>query len=311
MNRLDEIPSVTSQGFPASFVDHGEPGVRNYNSGLCLKDGARFLATRRFNQDKWRYEIAIKQLDGVTATPVRVLELPRPHGRESHEDARLFWHRGRLYCAYTEGQYWQRPWVAVQKLALLRDDWSVERVYTIGYAENSITPEKNWMFFSHDNQLRFVYSIEPHIVVTLDDKMEVIWEHRTSPVLPALRGGTPPVRIDDYYVTFPHFHMKHRTRRRRYGFTMLCFEARPPFAVLEVSGPIILASEADPILPNLMYPHWEPLVVFPCGALYSDGLWLVVAGINDSCDALFAIDPHAIPRPRVQHGPQEALPAEP
>lgn len=304
-------------------MDHGEPGVRNYNSGLCVKDGARFLATRRFNQDKWRYEIVIKQLGVLdqagyfqlqTATPVRVLELPRPHGRESHEDARLFWHRGRLYCAYTEGQYWQRPWISVQKLALLGDDWSVEKVYTIGYGENTLTPEKNWMFFSHEDQLRFVYSIEPHIVVTLDDEMNVLWEHRTprtSAVLP-LRGGTPPVRIDDYYVTFPHFHERHPTRKRRYGFALLCFEARPPFAVLDVSDPIIRASAEDATLPNPMYPHWEPLVVFPCGALYSDGLWLVVAGINDSFDALFAIDPHAIrPRHRLQQGPQKEVSAEP
>jgi hypothetical protein len=309
---LDEIPSVTSQGFPASFVDHGEPGIRNYNSGLCLKDGARFLATRRFNHDKWRYEILIKYLNGVAALPVRVLDLPRPHGRESHEDARLFWHRDRLYCAYTEGQYWQRPWIAVQKLALLGDDWSVEKVYTIGYGENTITPEKNWMFFSHDDRLHFVYSIEPHIVVELDDEMRVVGEFvggRTTDVLP-LRGGTPPVRMDHYYVTFPHFHERHSTRKRRYGFSMLCFEARAPFAVLQTSVPIIRASAEDATLPNPMYPHWEPLVVFPCGALYSDGLWMVVAGINDSFDAIFVIDPHAIPR-RVQRRPQEKVSAQP
>ena len=299
-------------------MDHGEPGVRNYNSGLCVKDGVCYLATRRFNRDRWHYEIVIKELKrpidragyltGFVAKPVYVLRLPRIHGRESHEDARLFWHRGRLYCAYTEGQYWQRPWIAVQKLALLRDDWTIEDVYTIGYGENSITQEKNWMFFSHDDQLHFVYSINPHIVVVLDDQMEVVKEYRTFDVRsPDLRGGTPPVRVDDHYVTFPHFHERHPTRRRRYGFSMLWFEARPPFAVRHVSGPIIRASDEDPTLPNLMYPHWEPLVVFPCGALYSDGLWTVVAGINDSSDAIFEIDPHAAFLRRLPKGPPQKI----
>ena len=303
----DTVPSVTSQGFPARFIPHGEPEIRNYNSGLCLKNGDRFIATRRFDPERWRSEIMVKQL-GDCVYKRRTLDLPRAHGRESHEDARLFWHGGKLHCAYTEGQYWMRPWVAVQKVAVLRDDWSVEQVHTIGFGENSIGQEKNWQFFSHEGQLHFVYSIRPHVVVEMDDQFRPTKTHTTPTDAPEnLRGGTPPVRVGDYYVTFPHFHVAHKERSRRYGFSSLIFEAKPPFNIAFVSDPLIHASANDPTIPNLAYPHWNPIVVFPCGALYQeDGVWSVSAGINDSFDAIFEIPAHATTR-RVPESPPEAL----
>lgn len=289
---MDEVPSVTQQGVDATFIRHPhEPLVRNYNSGIIVKDGQRYLCTRRFDVKKWGSELIINRLDGDVATFVARLALPRAHGRESHEDARMIWFHGKILVAYTEGQYWMRPWVAIQKLAVLRDDWSVERIVTIGYGQNSLGQEKNWQFFVHDGRLHFVYSVAPHVVVELDEDFKVRGEWRHHPMLrKSLRGGTPPVRIFDRYISFPHFHVDHPSRSRRYGFVAYSFEAKPPFTVLEVSPTLVLGSENDTILPNLAYPHWTPLVVFPCGALRSDcGTWTVCAGINDSYDALFVL----------------------
>lgn len=290
-------PSVLAQGIPASFVRH-EPLVRNYNSGLTRKGFHDYLATRRFNRDTWRCEIVINRLVDGAAERVCGLDLPRAHGREWHEDARLLWHNGRIYCAYTEGQYWMRPWVAVQKLALLRDDWSVEKVYTIGFGENSVGTEKNWQFFSHNERLHFVYSIAPHVVVELDEDLSPYTVHATecSLALP-YRGGTPPVRAGDSYISFPHYHVAHEARSRRYGFSAYRFEAAAPFHVTDITEPLIVASESDPTLPNLAYPHWHPIVAFPCGAQLNHredngGTWRVSAGINDSYDAIFEI-PHS------------------
>ena len=295
----DAVPSVVSQGFRTAFVRH-EPGVRNYNSGLVQMAGREFLATRRFNRDTWRCEIVINELVSGEAHHVRRLELPRAMGREWHEDARLFWHNGVLHMAYTEGQYWSMPWVAVQKVALLDDEWNVKLVVTIGYGENSLGQEKNWQFFSHRGKLFFVCSLTPHIVVELDATYQpcAVFTTEWAPLgimgdfEEKLRGGTPPVRVGEYYVTFPHFHTKHPERSRRYGFNACAFEARPPFQIVGLTEPLVIGSAHDPTLPNLAYPHYHPIVVFPCGALHREGLWTVSAGINDSFDALFEI-PHA------------------
>jgi hypothetical protein len=289
---IQRIPSVMEQGINARFITHADCTTRNYNSGMAVVGGKTYLATRYFNRAAWRCDIVINELNGMEAKPVTQLKLPRAHGREWHEDARLFWHAGKLYCAYTEGQYWMRPWVAVQKLAVLREDWSVERVVTIGFGENSVGQEKNWQFFSHNGHLHFVYSIAPtHCVVALDDDYMVIGAHQTESGLKLpLRGGTPPRRFGDCYITFPHFHVEHEGHARRYAFSALTFEAKPPFRVEGVTEPLIWGSEHDGVILNAAYPHWNPLVVFPCGALLDGDTWMVSAGVNDSFDALFFID---------------------
>lgn len=287
-------PSVLAQGFPASFVQH-EPLVRNYNSGLTRKGFGEYLATRRFNRDTWRNEIVINRLTDGRAMRVCTLDLPRAHGMEHFEDARLFWHNSRIHCAYTEGQYWNRPWVAVQKLALLNDDWSVDRVVTIPFGENSYGTEKNWQFFSHNDALHFVYSMKPHVVVELGSDYQPRTIHTTRAVMAhQYRGGTPPVRVGDRYFSFPHYHVTHAKRHRRYGFSCYAFAAEAPFPIVGISDPLVVGSDDDPTLPNLAYPHWQPVVVFPCGAILNDqinrgGTWKVCAGINDSHDVIFKI----------------------
>jgi hypothetical protein len=287
----DRVPSVLEQGLTAFFVRH-EPLVRNYNSGLIQINGVQYLATRRFSRENWRCEIVINRLDEGAATPVRTLALPRMLGREWHEDARLFWYRGKVHCAYTEGQYWQRPWIAVQKLAILDSDWNVERVITIPFGENSVGQEKNWQFFELDDCLYFSYALAPqHVVVELRDYRPAATYRTDSGITQPLRGGTPPVRMGDVFITFPHFHGEHGGRARRYGFSALQFDAKAPFRILSATDTLILASEEDPTLPNLAYPHWHPIVAFPCGAQLNGDTWTVSAGINDSFDALFEI-PH-------------------
>lgn len=291
----DAVPSVRAQGHPCAFVAHS-PGVRSYNSGLTRVGFHLYLATRVFNAREWRCDIVIHriasglQIGDIEVERVCTLDLPLSHGREQFEDARLFWHNGRIYCAYTEGLYIARPWIATQKLALLAADWSVEKTWTIAYGENSFGQEKNWQFFSHDERLYFVYSVRPHVVVQLNDDMTVArsWSTETD-IAPPVRGGTPPIREGDHYVTFAHYHMNHATAARRYVANAYRFEAAAPFRITGMTDPLITASGNDPTIPNPAYPHWNPYVVFPCGALRdrSSDTWTVSAGINDSYDALF------------------------
>jgi predicted GH43/DUF377 family glycosyl hydrolase len=289
---VTEIPSVLDQGLLATRVQH-PADVRNYNSGLERRGAEHWLATRRFDRDVWGCVIDINQLDPATGSVARVctLALPRPLPLVKFEDARLFWHRDKLHVAYTEGHYYQRPWRAVQQLAVLREDWSVERVVTVGFGKNTIGQEKNWQFFSKDGQLHFIYSLSPYVVVSLDDDYgvaSVACDDRPRPAFASLRGGTPPVRLGDQYVAFPHSHTEEEGVSRRYSFSAYTFSART-LELTGVTGPLVTASGRDLRLPNPMFPHWTPLVVFPCGALRTSAGWLISAGVNDSFDVLFQI----------------------
>jgi predicted GH43/DUF377 family glycosyl hydrolase len=64
------------------------------------------------------------------------------------------------------------------------------------------------------------------------------------------------------------------------------FEARPPFRITRFAAdPLLIGSEHDPVV------GWSSLVVFPGGALYRDGKWLIVFGVND-CTSGWVEIPH-------------------
>lgn len=297
---LDVFPSVLEQ-VSGYWVEH-EPEVRNYNSGLALVGGRWLLCTRRFDREIWRSQLVLNELQGAKATRLKVLDLPRKTGQEHFEDGRLFLWKGQLHVAYTEGLYWQRPWTAVQKVARLRDDFSVEWAKTLEYGANGVAgvTEKNWQFFVARHNLYAVYAIEPHVVMQFDENLRVVRQWRTSAGLHKdLRGGSPPVLCDGMMVSFCHWHIGYRRPPseidlRRYGFSAYAFSPKPPFEVLAFSKPIAIASEDDPLIPNLAYPHWTPLVVFPCGAVLDKHEWIISAGVNDSYDVMLRISPKDI-----------------
>ena len=139
--------------------------------------------------------------------------------------------------------------------------------------------EKNWLPFLHDNRLHILYKANPwHVVgygLTWSDRQSyngegVSWSHGD------VRGGTSPVKVGDRYFTFPHSSLPWRGRYRRYYAGAMSFDAAPPFTPRMITPePILQGSQNDP------WAQRKPLVVFPCGALYRNGTWLVTLGIND------------------------------
>ena len=285
------INSVLRQGYRAEFIHH-EPGMRCFNSGMLEKKDGLYLATRRGEARSSLHNIVISKLTGSSPKPVAVVKIPRVHGREQFEDARLFMHRGKVHMSYVEGRYWKTPRLALQKLAILDDNWKVERVIDIEFGDNGFGQEKNWQFFSRNDRLYFVYSIAPHITVELDKDYKVrkrwIVDVNNS-FMGLLRGGTPPQHVGGGYQAFVHFHTEHFTRMRRYAMCSYKFRDKPPFEPYALSEVLLRASEEDPVIPNLGTPDWNPLVVFPCGVVRRKDHWLVSAGINDSLDVLLKL----------------------
>lgn len=281
----DNVPSIRDQGLSVSFL---RSPMRGYNSGS--HNGVHFLC-RCFDERLGTSRLVWHRRSNLDLRPLTELDLNCPWHLE---DGRLFRHDGDVYVAYTEGHYETRPFLAVQGLARLNAFFGVDRLLPIAYGGNGRSSEKNWQFFSHDGALHFVYSIEPHVVVRLDWP-KIIAEYATSSIghwpWGVMRGGTPPLRLGDEYISFFHSFRSHRLRQRRYTMSAYKFEAAPPFRITGITEPLLSASENDPTLPHPGHPDWKPLVIFPCAA-WPEGKEIVVsAGVNDSFDALIRVDP--------------------
>lgn len=308
---MTHIPSITKQGWDATLIPET---IRHYNSGLIeWKDKTllctRFMKPDGFCQLKWR------QIKDGGVIDLKGLKLPIAHDKEEYEDARLFTHEGRLYTTYTKGDYRKASYHSEQELCLLTTALQPEKRWTIPYGGHLTKKlsEKNWQFFSHEGDLHFIYNIEPHVVVKLNENMLPIKEYKTGGGIRwrwgTMRGGTPPIRIQDstygdVYLSFFHGHVSHPKRFRRYNMSAYLFKAEAPFEIVAISKPLLIASEEDPTLPNLSNSLWEPVVIFPTGAILNDGLWTVSAGVNDSYDALIKIPHDKIPWEPVEYWKQ-------
>ena len=290
---MDHIPSISQQGVPVKPL---VSAFHSYNSGTL--DGKRFCS-RAYDKDQKRSRLIWQRRIDNELIAEEPLDID---GKGSFEDARVFLHDGKTHLAFTEGIYDRKPpltFLSIQQIAVLGPDFQPEEKITIKYGRNGTKSEKNWQFFSHEGRLHFIYSIVPHIVVSLSSDLKMpLNEYRSDTPLnwpwgEALRGGTPPLRVGDNYLTFFHSHAAHREKNRRYAMGAYMFDAKPPFKIKAVSGALLRASELDPIFQNPSVPNWNPLVVFPVGSWIepkAETDFFVSVGVNDSFDAIASFD---------------------
>ena len=245
-----------------------------FNPGMVMWHGQRLLAWRLGwgNAQVW---IGLLEADGSVRERRKVLPCHEVKGL-SFEDPRLFVHDGALWLAYTL----LHPGGVSQALAVLHDDFSVRETWTI---KNSRRTEKNWQFFSTDDaQLCAVYQVVPHTVGRIGSEGFVFspstgqrldWGHGEP------RGGTPPVRIGDEYFSFFH-----SSRQTTYYAAPYAFSAKEPYHITRWPRRPMLTARRD---------SWRthgPCVVFPCGAVHSDGRWSVSYGWHDTHCCLMELD---------------------
>ena len=64
------------------------------------------------------------------------------------------------------------------------------------------------------------------------------------------------------------------------------FEAKPPFRIIDIlEDPIIWGNEKD----FRYLPDFNPIVVFPCGAIYKNNNFYVSFGFNDEKTGIIKI----------------------
>ncbi|MEN9654879.1 MAG: hypothetical protein RL235_991 [Chlamydiota bacterium] len=150
--------------------------------------------------------------------------------------------------------------------------------------------EKNWIPFVWNNQLQLIYSIAPHTILepvlgthqcftTATTMSAIQWEWGV------LRGGTPPIRIGNEYLSFFHsskitasLHSKGKMIQH-YFMGAYTFEAFPPFAVTRISPEPIVGPR---FYHGAEHPTWKPLrVVFPTGLIDDGDVMWVFYGRQD------------------------------
>jgi hypothetical protein len=215
----------------------GEPV---YN-GALIRHAGRWVQTLRIGPNSGtRTLIGFLRDDLRPAGPFRSISTPS----STKEDLRLFVHGGRLWGSYMDlirggdGKVCQ----VVVNVCRFADDLSVEEEFR-PRVPGQAAWEKNWLFWSHDGVIHFVYSIDPvHAVYR--------WAPGASPAAAGrtelttgwneiLRGGAPPVRRGDRYVAL--FHAGNPSRR----IGSYEFEARPPFSIVRM-GPDPILSRPGP-----------------------------------------------------------------
>jgi predicted GH43/DUF377 family glycosyl hydrolase len=298
-----------------SAFDFGRQQTTNFayfNPGLVERPDGLWLVARRSKNDR-RMRVGFNDMVAVRLSegdyrPLFMLPIVTKHvfDKEHFEDPRAIYHNGATYlsaCNFVivnNGMGWSG---AHQTMNIVRtmtstNRWTVdERIDPLfGYNGPRIGKdtgmEKNWTWFFESGLPHLVYKASPHTVARFTSDFTLDREFKTDEPMVWLygiiRGGTPPVRVGDEYLTFFHSSLPvGMPYHRRYYMGAYTFEAREPFAVKRMTRePLLVGSWQDRWFPK------KPLVVFPCGSRLKNDTWLVTMGVND-LDCAWIEIPHA------------------
>lgn len=156
--------------------------------------------------------------------------------------------------------------------------------------------EKNWMLFESDGGVWATYSIQPHVVLSVDfDQADRIpartahvdhWSNGYQSRYGHLRGSAQPLDRGDTFLAIAHSSYK-TDAGRRYCAAFYRFQAQSPFQ--------LLAASAEPLpLPNPRGSSFEmeklnkavAEVIYPCGFVIQGADVVVSYGINDEACAV-------------------------
>lgn len=293
------MPSILFQTkWPHADIDFFEFKEREtyteyYNPGLVEIDGVRFLIARRTRGRDIPHQIVqsdfeVFRLDKLNPVDGFVLNLRRQSPDQQYEDARAVFHGDKIYLCYTtmlRPRDKRNTWGHTE-VSVLDKHWNVLNTYSPEFARNGRDLlrnqgcEKNWMWFFHAGHPTMIYTSVPHIVAEFNQDFvfryaygshtESLWRHGE------IRGGTPPVMVNDEYWTFFHSSLV-EDDHKRYYMGAYAFQTTPPFRITRMTpNPILSGSPQDP-----MPEGKKSAVVFPCGCLFEHGGFFVTLGVND------------------------------
>jgi len=254
----------------------------------------RLDRSRRRNRVKrWHARIVSRQI------PIKRWSQKNARG---DEDPRPFIHDGKLWIV-SDGFAGAREEAAVSMhVAQVTPEGDIVESHWLKY-DRRRKWEKNWTPFSHAGKLHAVYQVEPsHAVLAIDGKdatdvAEVPFAG--IPGMGLLRGGACPVLHKGEYYSFVHgvyrANNPHENGSVRQFYTagLYTFSSEPPFKPLRYLPFPLLAGIGVPEA------NANARVVFPCGAFYENGQWIISGGWHDRRLFVAAYDEEDIERAMV------------
>ena len=324
---FDLLPTAWLEHWPLDDFYVFNPSIVRFDDRLLM---VYRVDSGREKTSQYQVACAICQLDRhFHPVPGSVVPLSDTiiDGGANHYDPRFLIFRNRIFVHYNNN--WDSLPNQIFLVELdsntLQAKSQARRLHLIGDRQEI---EKNWMLFEHDRELYAVYKIEPHIILHLafDTPGPInctpVYRHEwTSDAYSSKygmpRGGTPPIRIGDCYVSFfhsrktPNFttpsgkprfsffyqfqwwqQLKRVIQRRfdplKYYGSIYAFKAEPPFIPVFIHPHPILHPDLESAPQYPTASHLTPRrVVYPSGMVpINDDRWLVSYGIHDERAAL-------------------------
>lgn len=306
---------------PKAWTDDEERNCVAFNPAITLFQDQLIMAYRVVTPDGRRRLAICRLTPELRVVPESVVPLSDSiqNGGEWHADARFCTINGRLFVHYNDGGSKTGNHIFLVELDpdMLQVSGPARQLILDGPRQ---VVEKNWMLFEHEGELWAIYSISPHVVlkVELVDQLTALcrpcyrqeWEaHPYAARYGPLRGGTPPLRRGDCYVSIFHSLFPVRPLRRiifrllrrqpaatiRYVAGVYTFTAAPPFTPQWLHPEPLIQ---PPLLPRRFYPQLDSRIersAYPCGTVYHNGQWLVSFGAQEEYCCIVTIEDRLLP----------------
>jgi hypothetical protein len=285
--------------------------VRAFNPGLLKVGSGWLLAYRLVGADLVR-RIGLcrlsESLQVVTGSALPFSDLVRIRpGRDYPEpvrhwfaDPRLFRLGGRAFIYWNSGWHDPRNTQFIQEIECdeLRPIGWPRELRLVGDRRKI---EKNWMLFG-EGPFHAVYSVCPHRILTfsLDGQEDIdckevaamAWDDSAyGGRFGELRGGAPPQLVDGQFHVFCHS-VCGDPGAYTYVPALYRFSSSFPFRPTEV--PFRPLAFDNPFGSRTVHERLNPVVrevLYPAGAVFHSGRWIISLGINDEHCALTAVTP--------------------
>lgn len=272
-------------GFAAKEISVDvDAGYHPLNPSIWIHEGTPYCIVRTVNYtvDGTRYTVndpgqviltrnLFVRMDGEfnvidrRAMPDRSSGVPRfDFPVDGFEDCRLFHCRGGFWCSCTvrDRNPAGRCEIAVLKVA--------DAGLSILQVDRTMEPkrhQKNWMPLVRDDELYFIYTVDPTIVLRFDLEggAPTVASHKVPPLaLPYARGGSQAVRVNDGWLCLIHDAFNPRENQRFYWHRFVLLD--DDFAVRSASEPFYFRQKGIEFCAGLAYDHRSQRFVASFGA---------------------------------------------
>lgn len=261
-----------------------------YNCGLIRHQGKLLLVCRAHDRSDWRTNLYMASLDeSLNPIECRKIAPPLEFQDQSHEDARLYEFKGKLWMAWVVGQWntaSHRCAVAFGLLENGEDGWQISRHQVPAWGNNDFSGmQKSWLPFEHEEKLWCYYRSTEATQAFIKFDGGGVKETVESRPLPwnygPIHGGAITRKPDGKLLFFFNSRTGGNDRTlHRYHVGCAELDGKPPFPMLRISNkPILYGQEGY----NLNGHKWfKPNVCFCAGAIMDNGRILLSYGWNDS-----------------------------